>query len=363
MSNVPVKDDGRGIVSGDWLNQNQDITYQTWLEDIASLWGTMMNKDIEEYEVPKGQTCLWWLGGPSWVLKTDEGGIAFIDVYSGPSMYTERHYCGVCKQSGSDSINWLRLNPQFINPWKFNRVDAAFCTHRHQDHCDQYTIKALLQTTDCKFVGPPDTALKFDLFEVPKERQIVSHVGESMKIPGAEVEFLMCYDETVVRTGAQATPEPYEKMCTSFLFKTSAGNLLFCGDTWFHDGYRAIGETYDIDLVTFDMGWNAPGATDKMTPYDCARVAQALNAKLAIPDHYDNWVNTGGNPEDLCNQFEMIVAQNTPEIQTCILRPSAKFLYPRDKDIKRYRFDDQRDGYDVYKSQTYGEYAKKYYTK
>ncbi len=41
-----VKDDGRGIVSGDWLNQNQDITYQTWLEDVACLWGNMMKAEL-----------------------------------------------------------------------------------------------------------------------------------------------------------------------------------------------------------------------------------------------------------------------------------------------------------------------------
>jgi len=358
-----VKDDGRGIVSGDWLNQNQEITYQTWLEDVACLWGNMMNKEIQEFEVPKGQVGLWWLGGPSWILKTDEGGIAFIDVYSGPSMYTEKHYCGVCKASGADSINWLRLNPQLINPWTFGDISASFMTHRHQDHCDQYTVKALLSSNKCPFVGPPDTCDKLRGFDVPEERLVVANVGESYKIPGAEIEFLMCYDETVIRTGESNEVQPYEKMCVSYLFKTSGGNILFCGDTWYHDGYRAIGEAYDIDVVTFDLGINAPGATDKMSPYDGARVAQSLNAKVAIPDHYENWANTSSDPELIANQFERIVHELTPEIHTCILRPAARYLYPQDKDLKRYRYPDQREKYDVFESVKYGETAKKFYSK
>lgn len=355
-----IRSDGRGILAGDYLNQNRDITREQWLEDCFPEWGTFLNQQIETIEIPKGQVGLWWLGGPSWVLKTDEGGIFFIDVYSGPSMYTSYSYCGVCKQCGAESIDWLRLNPQLIDPWKFNRLDGVFCTHAHQDHCDIYTVKAALKTTNCKFYGPPHTATKLRNFEVPEERIVVANVGESVKVPGAEVEFVMNYDETIRRTGTTDELPPYEMMATSFLFKTSAGNILFLGDTWYHDGYRAVGENYDIDVAIFDMGYNAPGATDKMPPYDCARLGETLNAKLLIPDHYDNWANTAGDPELLVNQFERIVAENTPHIKTAILRPGACFLYPRDKDIKRYRYPDWRERYEVTRSKLYGEQARKY---
>jgi L-ascorbate metabolism protein UlaG (beta-lactamase superfamily) len=50
-------------------------------------------------------------------------------------------------------------------------------------------------------------------------------------------------------------------------------------------------------VAIFDMGSNAPGATDKSPPYDCARLGETIGAKLLIPDHYDNWANTAGDPE------------------------------------------------------------------
>lgn len=106
MTNQVPKTDGRGFPSGAYLNQNHPMDRTQWLEDTFPEWGSFLNREIEGYEVPKGQVSLWWCGGPSWVLKTDEGGIFMIDQYCGPSMYTELYYCGVCKQAGADSINW-----------------------------------------------------------------------------------------------------------------------------------------------------------------------------------------------------------------------------------------------------------------
>lgn len=76
------RSDGRGILAGDYLNQNRELTRQDWLEDCFPEWGTLLNQELEAFEVKKGQVAIWWLGGPSWILKTDQGGIFFIDVYS-----------------------------------------------------------------------------------------------------------------------------------------------------------------------------------------------------------------------------------------------------------------------------------------
>ena len=265
-------------------------------------------------------------------------------------MYTELYYCGVCKQSGADSINWIRLNPQVIDPWRFNQLDGVFCTHAHQDHCDLYAVKAALQTTNAPFYGPPTAVEKLKGFGVPDDRIVLAKVGESVKVKGAEVDFLICYDQTAIKTGEGDVLLPFEQAACCYLFKTSAGNILFMGDTWYHDGYVAIRDKYDIDVAIFDMGSNAPGATDKMTPYDCARVGQILQAKVLIPDHYDNWANTAGDPELLVKQFERIVSENTPEIKTMIMRCGGRFDYPADKDKGRYRYPDGSENYDFSKS-------------
>ena len=66
-TNVP-KTDGRGIISGMYVNQNHPMDRTQWLEDTFPEWGSFLNQEIENYEVPKGQVSLWWCGGPSWVI-------------------------------------------------------------------------------------------------------------------------------------------------------------------------------------------------------------------------------------------------------------------------------------------------------
>jgi L-ascorbate 6-phosphate lactonase len=348
MSEI-AKTDGRGLLWGGYLNSDHPITRDVWLNEAFPEWGTYLNKVIENYEVPYGQVSLWWCGGPSWVLKTDAGGIYFIDLNCGPSHYTTYEYCGVCKQAGADSINWLRLNPHVIDPWGFKKLDGVFITHTHADHCDIYTVKAALQMYDCKFYTSPEAAKRLREFQVPEDRLVVGKWHESVQVPGTEVVFAPCYDATAIRTGGGQNL-PFEQACCSFLFKTSAGNIMFLGDTWYHDAYIEVPLRYQVDVALFDMGSNAPGATDKMTPYDCARLGQILKAKVLIPDHYDNWVNCAGDPDLLCNQFERIVAENTPHIKTVIMQCAGQFNYPQDQDMKRYRYPDGSENYKFEKS-------------
>lgn len=345
------KTDGRGLITSAYRDTNRPMNRDIWLHEAFPEWGTFLNREIENCEVPKGQVRLWYCGGPSWVLKTDEGAIFLIDQYAGGSSYTSYEYCGVCKQAGASDINWLRLNPQVIDPFSFSHIDGVISTHAHGDHCDIYTVKGTLESTNAKYYGPAVAAQKFKEFGVPEDRIVETHVGDVIKIPGGEIEILMNFDNTAIRTGFGTEVQEYDKACHSFMFKTSAGNILFMGDTWYHDGYFMLGRKYDIDVAIFDMGMCPPGAMDKMNPYDCARLGRALQAKVLIPDHWDNWANSMFDPDLLINQFERIVHEITPETKTVIMRCGGSFDYPRDKDIKRYRYPDQSEKYTPEKSE------------
>ena len=59
MTNQVPKTDGRGFPSGAYLNQNHPMDRTQWLEDTFPEWGSFLNQEIENYEVPKGQVSLW----------------------------------------------------------------------------------------------------------------------------------------------------------------------------------------------------------------------------------------------------------------------------------------------------------------
>ena len=332
------KTDGRGLYSGEWQNTNHEITREIWMEECFPDWGTYLNNQIEAYEVPKGQVGLWWIGGASWVLKTDAGGIFWIDMFSGSSGYTELASCGVCRQAGADSLNWLSLPPHVIDPWKFKRLDGCFISHVHQDHCDIYSVKPALQTTDALFYGPKTVVKRLEEFDVPRERIVSTEVGQVIEIPGGRVRILPCYDNTAIRTGGGGRLLDYDDCCVCFLFETSGGNILFMADTWFHDAYVYFPEFFDIDVVTVNMGYNYPGATDKLTPYDVVRIGECIQPKVIIPDHYDNLAHCAWDPSLILGQFERLAKEMIPQVKTVIMQHGGMFLYPQDQNIGHYRY-------------------------
>lgn len=347
--------DGRGIQSGLFANQNRTITKDDWLRECFPEWGTLINKQMETMEVPKGQVAVWWLGGPSFSMKTSDGDIFLIDNYAGPSIYTEYSYCGVCRVSGAPSVDWMRLGPVFVDPWEFKKLDAVFCSHHHQDHTDFYTIKATAQTTDCRFIGSKSAVKKIKSFDVPDERITTVVPGETITVGHTEVQILLNYDGMAAATGAKSPDalQDVRDVAVSFLFKTDAGNILFLADTLYNNGYAAF-KKYDIDLCFGNMGYAPPGATDKMSPWDLFRVGQAVGAKYLVPFHYDNWANSQEDPGMLEYIVEKKRQERRTNMKTIILQPGANMLFPRDKEMGRYTYPDYLERYDPEGSWEYG---------
>ena len=352
-----VDNDGRGLMRCTWMQaEDRPMDRDRWLREVFPEWGTFLNQQIRDAEVQEGQVNLWWLGGPSFVLKTRGGEIFMVDGCAHPSTYTEYKDCGVCRTSGATTINWLRLWPQVWDPWGFDRLDVLFSTHHHSDHCDIYTIKASTQTTDCRFVGPQSSVERFRNYKVPEDRIQLVRPGESLQFGSTKVDVVHNFDVIATYTGASKPGQrrPFSDVAAGYLFHTEGGNILFLGDTLYENAYVLIGEQYDVDLAIFNIGSNAPGAQDKPTPYDAWMIMEAVGAERYIPFHWMTWGNVALDPSEL----EWVFEKKNPNMKPIILRPGAMIEYPKDKDTVHYEYPKYRENYRPECSWQYGKPAR-----
>ncbi|MCW4032230.1 MAG: MBL fold metallo-hydrolase [Candidatus Bathyarchaeota archaeon] len=332
-----------------------DLTKEDWLKACFPEWGTWLNKRIEKTKVKDKSVALWWTGACGFFIKTKEANL-IIDQYSGPSLYTSfEDGCGVCRQSGAERIEWLRTFPHVIDPWEIKELDVILITHFHPDHCDPYAVIPMLKKTTAKFIGPELVCSKLKEFGVPENRIIKVKWGSKVKVKDTEILATETADRTLLFSGKQL-PKDMEEGAVCYLIKTPAGNIFHNGDSHYANMFYRIGKEHKVDVALLQFGQNPPGVTDKMTTHDAYRVAEALDAKLLIPMHYD-WANMQGDPTEI----ELLVKRNAPWIKTAILQPGCKFEYPTDVDIGKCKYPQYVERWRPELSWEYGDKRKMSY--
>jgi hypothetical protein len=81
-----VKYDEMGVMDGGTIGLAREMNRDIWLREVFPEWGSFLNYEIANFEVPNGTGCLWYFGGPSYALKSQAGAVFTVDLYSGPSI-------------------------------------------------------------------------------------------------------------------------------------------------------------------------------------------------------------------------------------------------------------------------------------
>src|SRR5438067_12123820 len=98
---------------------------------------------IEAQEVPRGLR-LWWLGGPSYAIKSPR-----------TLVYVDPYHSG---DRADDPQGFVRAIPNYFFPQTATRADLIISTHDHTDDCAPDTLGPLYARTAARLAGAPCSA-------------------------------------------------------------------------------------------------------------------------------------------------------------------------------------------------------------
>lgn len=251
--------------------------------------------------MPAKSVALWWLGQSSFILKSPGGKVLAMDPY----------LSNACKAVGAKSgIDMDRMIPAPLAPRELVGIDAYLLTHGHEDHLDPDTLKPYREAGGHgPFVAPPETAEKLQRLGVP-EAEI------RMIWPNKACEF----GDISVR-GTFAIPFGADDMThLGYIVKVEHGpTVYFTGDTRYHEVLARCVVAHRPDVLVTVI--NPFGNLD---PEQAARLAKDIDAKVAIPCHYDMFPDNSLPPRLLrTNMIALGIGDRYRE-----LKHGKRYVYP-----------------------------------
>lgn len=326
-----------------------EITRESWILGAFPEWGTWLNEEIDETVVAPGTFDIWWIGNTGLWIKSEGGANIAIDLWFGNGKRTQKikemkPYHQMRNMTGGRLLQPnLRAAPVVFDPFAVTEVDAVLATHIHQDHIDPFFAAAVLQncSPDVKFIGPQGCADIWMGWGVPKDRIQVVLPGDVVKVKDTEIHMVDSFDRTVLVTAEEDLRGKILDMdenAVNYIIKTPAGSIYHAGDSHYSIRFAKHGKDHEIDVAFGSYGDNPIGNHDKMTSADILRMAEALQAKVVIPFHYDVWTNFKADPVEILELWKFKKDVLGYKFRPFIWEVGGRFTYPNDINKMRYHY-------------------------
>ena len=212
-------------------------------------------------------THVWWLGQSGFLIGR-EGRHLLVDPYLSDSL--------TAKYEGSETPH-VRMHPRVVAPEQLAFAEVALSTHGHTDHLDAETLRA---------IGAPVVA-PARIVELARERSggEVTPIseGETVEVGGFRIE-------------AVPASHPGEH-CLGYVIGTGKRRLYHSGDTtWLDPGVRGV----DVAFLPIN------GKLGNLDGPEAARLAQLVEAALAVPCHYDMFEFNTATPDSFAAECERL---------------------------------------------------------
>jgi len=241
--------------------------------------------DIERAR-SEGRARLWWLGQSGFLLHTRAGTVLF-DPYLSDSLTK--------KYTATDKPH-TRVTERVIAPERLTGIDVITSSHNHTDHLDTETLLPLLAANPQARLIIPRANRGFVLERLGKVKSTLIEVdaGESVAVAGVELHGIPAAHNTVERD---------ERGCCRFLGYVAevAGKRIYhSGDTLMHNGLVPALARFAPDVALVPINGNQPErrVAGNLNGREAAVVAKAIDARLAVPHHFDMFAFNTEPPDE-----------------------------------------------------------------
>lgn len=222
------------------------------------------------YQVAAQETKIKWFGHAAFSITTPRGKVLLIDPWL-------RNPANPEAKDGKD--------PLVSVP----KVDYILLTHGHRDHVGD-AVEIAKKTGAILICNPELAGNLVKLADFPSkqaETDAIMGIGGEIQIADGEVTVAMTpavHSSSVFNPKATATEaeRAYGGNPAGFVLLIKHGPTIYhSGDTAYFKDMETIGEEYQVDLALLNIGGHFG-----MEPRMAAKAAQAVRAKLAMPQHY-----------------------------------------------------------------------------
>jgi L-ascorbate 6-phosphate lactonase len=243
-------------------------------------------KEIKNFNVPRGDVGVWWLGQNGFIFKTPEGTLLSIDLYltnSVPELLPDL------------PVDLQRMVPVYIAPEELE-TDVYACTHSHFDHADPLTIRNLRNKDTMQFVGPTMTCHAYRSYGVEDARIASLAPKEEMSYRDVKIE------------GTFALPTDDSDLNHIGFLLTFADRfkVYITGDTDHSELLASVAKHEPQVLITC-----INGNYNNLSHWEAAELAKWINPKVAIPCHYDMFRDNAMDPL----QFRASLKMQAPKVE------------------------------------------------